>query len=323
MRKRDPENLATHQQVNEDVRPLKDYKKDNIFSTVQNFDGNHNFKKVYTDQTGQFPIRSYRGYNYLMMYYAYDINAIKADPIRNRKEGEITTVYTKRMDYLKKKGFKPKIHWLDNEVVKGVQDYYLSNRIEFQFTPPIVHRCNAAEREIRTWKDHFISGLSSTHKDFPLYLWDILVPQDNITLNLLRKYRVHLTLSAHEELEGRFVYNKTPLFPPGSKVLIHEKPRTRHSWGLRSNMGWYVGPSLNHYRCVRVYLPDSKSEMITDNISIISEDDITPYLYPLDNVEQASVGREHAEHLLKSLRTCYSKVTVDWSGTLYCGLTLK
>ena len=84
-----------------------------------------------------------------------------------------------------------------------------------------------------------------------------------------------------------------------------------------------MGPSLNHYRCVRVYLPDSKSEMITDNISIISEDDITPYLYPLDNVEQASVGREHAEHLLKSLRTCYSKVTVDCSGTLYCGLTLK
>ena len=35
------------------------------------------------------------------------------------------------------------------------------------------------------------------------------------------------------------------------------------------------------------------------------------------------VGREHAEHLLKSLRKCYSKVKVDWSGTLYCGLTLK
>lgn len=82
---------------------MKDDKKDNIFSTVKNFDGNNNFNKVYTDHTGQFPIRSNRGYNYLMMFYVYDINAIIADPLRNRTEGEMTTVYTKRMEYLKRR----------------------------------------------------------------------------------------------------------------------------------------------------------------------------------------------------------------------------
>ena len=32
-------------------------------------------------------------------------------------------VYSKRLDYLKERGFTPKIHFLDNEKVKGIQDY--------------------------------------------------------------------------------------------------------------------------------------------------------------------------------------------------------
>ena len=85
--------------------------------------------------------------------------------------------------------------------------------MEYNFnSPPNVHRCNASEREIRTWKDHFISGLRITHKNLTIYLWGRFVPQDNITLNLLRKSRLHPNLSAYEELEVRFVYKKTPLF---------------------------------------------------------------------------------------------------------------
>ena len=33
------------------------------------------------------------------------------------------------------------------------------------------------------------------------------------------------------------------------------------------------------------------------------------------------VGREHAEHLIQSLQDLYT-ITIDWTGTLYCGLTL-
>ena len=187
----------------------------------------------------------------------------------------MTNVYSKRLDCLKERVFTPKIHWLDNETVQGIQEYDKQNDINFQLTPPHVHRCNASERAIRTWKDHFLSGISSVHSQFPMYLWDRLIPQANITLNLLRKSRIHPTLSAYEELEGKFNYNKTPLFPPGCKVLVHEKPVTRHTWGLRSIIGWYIGPSLNYYRCVKVYLPESISEIITDKITIINEDSIS------------------------------------------------
>ena len=96
------------------------------------------------------------------------------------------------------------------------------------------------------------------------------------------------TLSAYEELEGKFNYNKTQLFQPSFKVLVHEKPVTRHTWGLRSSIVWYIGPELNHYRCVKVYLPESKSEIITDNITIINEDSISTDLSPNQNILQST-----------------------------------
>ena len=127
--------------------------------------------------------------------------------------------------------------------------------ITYQLTPPNVHRSNADEWSIRTWKDHFISGLSNTHPNFPLYLWDRLINQANISLNLLRKSRIHPKLLSYQELEGVLDYNKTPLFPPGSQVMIHEKDEKRHTWGPRILHGWYIGPSLYKYRCVKVYIP--------------------------------------------------------------------
>jgi hypothetical protein len=34
------------------------------------------------------------------------------------------------------------------------------------------------------------------------------------------------------------------------------------------------------------------------------------------------VGKEHAEHLINSLKQTYKKLTEDWTGSLYCGITL-
>ena len=76
--------------------------------------------------------------------------------------------------------------------VCGVQH---EQHVKFQLVPPHIHRRNAAERAIRTYKNHFIAGLASTDQNFPLHLWDKLVPQAEITLNLLRNSRLHPHLS--------------------------------------------------------------------------------------------------------------------------------
>ena len=71
------------------------------------------------------------------------------------------------------------------------------NNIQVQFTPTGSHRRNIAEREIQTFKNHFISGLYSLPENFPLNLLEKLLPQAEITLNLLRPSRINPNLSAY------------------------------------------------------------------------------------------------------------------------------
>ena len=35
------------------------------------------------------------------------------------------------------------------------------------------------------------------------------------------------------------------------------------------------------------------------------------------------VGKEHADHLIASIKSTYKKLTEDWTGSLYCGITLE
>jgi hypothetical protein len=51
--------------------------------------------------------------------------------------------------------------------------------------PPHNHHINATERAIATFKEHFIAGLATVHKNCPLQLWDEFLPQIELTLNLL------------------------------------------------------------------------------------------------------------------------------------------
>jgi hypothetical protein len=105
-----------------------------------------------------------------------------------------------------------------------LKNFFTVNDIAYQLVPPHCHRRNAAERAISTFKEHFLAGLSSVYPSFPLHLWDILLPQAEITLNILRTSRLHPQLSAAAHFRGLVDYNKTAFAPPGCKIISHEKP---------------------------------------------------------------------------------------------------
>ena len=46
---------------------------------------------------------------------------------------------------------------------------------------------------------------------------------------------------------GPHDFNREPLAPPGTKVMVHKKPQVRTSWGFHGQIGWYVGPAYKHY----------------------------------------------------------------------------
>jgi hypothetical protein len=97
---------------------------------------------------------------------------------------------------------------------------------------------------------------------FPLHLWYRLIAQTTTTLNLLRPSRLNPKLSAEAHLNGAFDFNKTPLAPPGTRVLIHETVLNRRSWADHGVDGWYLGSADEHYRCYRVYVTKTAAERI-------------------------------------------------------------
>ena len=126
----------------------------------------------------------------------------------------------------------------------------VKKHVNHQLVPPHNHRANAAEQ---TLKCHFKAGLASLDPTFPVSEWDRLLPQAFLTLNLLRTSCVNPSLSAYAFMNGQFDLNATPLAPPGTKVLVHHKPSHRLSWDPHGQEGFYIGPSLHHYRCVKCY----------------------------------------------------------------------
>ena len=147
--------------------------------------------------------------------YVYDANAVLAFPIKNRKAGELLRAYSYLVKYITDRGFSPEAHWLDNEAPNAIKSFDKQHNVTYQLVPPYTHRRNAAERAIRTWKNHFVAGLCGLPTKFPMHLWDKLIPQSVHTLNMLRPCRRNPLMSAFTALEGEFFFNSTPLAPPG------------------------------------------------------------------------------------------------------------
>ena len=202
---------------------------------------------TYSDLCGRYPVKSSRGNQYILVCYDYDSNAILAEPIQTRAAANITNALKLMLDNLTKAGAPPQIHIMDNEASNLLKHALLKRKIKYQLVPPHIHRRNMAERAIQTFKAHFIAGLCTTDPKFPAREWDRLLPQAIITLNHLRNSRINPKLSSHAALFGTFDFNKTPLAPPGTRVIVHEKADNRLTWAAQGTDGWYIGPSLEHY----------------------------------------------------------------------------
>ena len=117
----------------------------------------------------------------------------------------------------------------------------------YQLVPPNTHRSNTVEQAIRMFKAHFIAILAGVAPDSPRNLWDLLLPQTELTLNLLRKATLEPSRSAWAYFHGPFNYGATPLGPLGCDIIAHKKTGTRQSWDFCGASGWNVGVALQHY----------------------------------------------------------------------------
>jgi hypothetical protein len=250
--------------------------------------------QIYTDQTGRFPVVSSKGNKYIMVLYDYDSNAILAKPIRDRTAPELLKAFQFMEQELVAKGLKPKLMKLDNEASKLLKDYIYIQEIAFQLVPPYSHRRNSAERAIRSFKDHLIAGLCSTDKSFPMHLWDRILPQAVITLNMLRTSRINPKLLAAIHIFVQHEYNRAPMAPPGKRIIAHETPGRRQTWAPHGQYGWYIGPALEHYRCYTVYITKTRSSRKVETVDFFPHQFKIPFPSSRDLATQAATELTHA-----------------------------
>jgi hypothetical protein len=79
--------------------------------------------KIYTDQTGIFPVISSKGNKYIMDSYEYGSNAILAEPIKNRTAQELLRAIQVMEKKLTARGLQPKVVMLDNEGSQLLKSY--------------------------------------------------------------------------------------------------------------------------------------------------------------------------------------------------------
>jgi hypothetical protein len=105
---------------------------------------------------------------------------------------------------------------------------------------------------------------------FPMHLWDRLLPQAILTLNMLLKSRINPKISAASHFDGQYEYNRAPMAPPGTIIIAHETPTHRRTWALHGQCGWYIGPALEHYRCYTVYINKTRSERVVEKVDFFT-----------------------------------------------------
>ena len=66
--------------------------------------------KVYSDQTGHFPVTSTRGYKYILIFYDVDSNAIISRPLNIKKGKELLDNIKEILQLLIARGYHPTLY---------------------------------------------------------------------------------------------------------------------------------------------------------------------------------------------------------------------
>ncbi len=207
---------------------------------------------IYSDQTGRLPCRSRAGNQYIMVILHEDSNYAFEEPMKNKSDEEMQRAYSAIITRIKTAKLTVHKHILDNDCSAAMKRL-ITDTCKYELVPPGIHRRNKAEvTTIKAFKQHLISVFAGLDPSFPMSHWDKLIPQVEVTMNLLRQSKANPKISAYEHVHGPYNYNWYPLAPIGCAVQMHNQGSKRGTWVPHTQLGWYLGPSFEHYRCHRV-----------------------------------------------------------------------
>ncbi|EJK61680.1 hypothetical protein THAOC_17790 [Thalassiosira oceanica] len=102
--------------------------------------------------------------------------------------------------------------WSRRHIIASVIEHFVYVVAQLEKKAPV------AEVQIKNFKSNFISVIAGVDPDFPVHLWDKLLPGAEIQFNLLRQSNMTPTVSSYAHLFGPFDYDRMPLGPLGYAV---------------------------------------------------------------------------------------------------------
>ena len=246
------------------------------------------------NQTGMFPMTSNEGTKYICVFYIFDPNFFKGIALKSRKKEEILCAYKEVYLWCESRGFKHQLHKMDNETSKDVEEFIASQQTIQQYTPPDMHRTNTAERSLQNYKSFIKSTIALLPPMFPIALWCKLLPQIDLSINIVRNCRQNPLLSAWAAIEGKYHFESTPIAPAGSEMLMHENPGSRRTFGYNTKKAWYIAPCLRHYRTFKGIMASTGAERIYDTVKFKHHAIAIPQLTPADRILEATQQLDNA-----------------------------
>jgi len=216
-----------------------------------------------------------------------DSNYAFVEPMKNKSDTEQQRAYRVILQRMKERHLIIEKHILDNECSTAMKQL-ITQTCKYELVPPGIHRRNRAEVTIKSFKHHLISVFAGLDPDFPMSQWDRLIPHIELTLNLLRKSKRDRTKSAYEQVYGKYDYDRHPLAPIGCPVQIHNQPATRTTWAPHTQQGWYLGPSMEHYRCHRVLPKVTNAMRVCKTVIFKHKRYTSPTISPTDYITNAT-----------------------------------
>ena len=189
------------------------------------------------------------------------------------------------MERLKSRRHHVNIQVLDNEASVAYRQLITDKwKADFQLVPPNIHHRNTAERAIHTFKAHLLAILAVVAPDYPRNMWDLLIPQTELTLNLMRQAWLDHTKLEWEAFAGPLSYDATPLGPLGCEVISHKKMGSRNSWDFRGDPACNIGVSLKHYRCQNIIAKGTRATRVSDTLAFRHHHLTIPTRTPADHI---------------------------------------
>ena len=149
---------------------------------------------------------------------------------------------------------------------------------------------------MHTFKAHFISILAVVAPDFLRNLWDLFLPQTEVTLNLLRQATLDPSRLSCTYFHGPLNYDATPLGPLGCHIIDHNNIGTRKLWKFCGAAGWNVGVALQKYCCHIIVAKSTKALQVLETVEFRHRQLTLPDLTPADRIVHGMTNPTCALH---------------------------